>query len=319
MKNEELGKAIADLNLQKLTGEQAEILLRCLPTAEEVASLQKHSKELDKLSEGDRFLYFLSTVERCETKLKLLIFMENYRDSIQNLQPQINSILTASGSIRSSVKLKKILEAILAFGNYMNSAKRGGAYGFKLSALDRLMDIRASNSPQTLLHFMADQFTQDFPAYNAFYADLLSIEAASTVSIQTLTTDVQELSNGLKLLEGEMKYFKGNKAIEDVYANASKAIEALQADFKNMSEMFSSLVSYFGEDPKTLESTEFFSYFTRFSKNYQTALKENEALAKQAAKPKPANTGKKVRGSYAAEKGAVDDVINEIRLKGFRR
>jgi len=43
---------------------------------------------------------------------------------------------------------------------------------------------------------------------------------------------------------------------------------------------------------------------------------QNE-IQNQNEKPAP---GKRVRGSYVgAEKGAVDDVINEIKLKGFRR
>lgn len=139
-----------------------------------------------------------------------------------------------------------------------------------------------------------------------------------------------------------MKYLKGNKQVEDFFSKATSKVTSLQADFANMTQK---TAAYFGEDPKTIETTEFFSHFLRFVKNYQAALKEIELLAKQAEKPKvcvssycfllfidslfnhlffsctiKAPPGKKVRGSYVgAEKGAVDDVINEIRLKGFRR
>jgi len=82
---------------------------------------------------------------------------------------QIHAVIAASVSIKSSQKLKKILEVtylfitehdvinacflclkkkryiflfllvrqiILALGNYMNSSKRGAVYGFKLQSLD---------------------------------------------------------------------------------------------------------------------------------------------------------------------------------------
>lgn len=48
----------------------------------------------------------------------------------------MDSVIAASKSVTSSDHFKKVLEVILAFGNYMNSSKRGGAYGFKLQSLD---------------------------------------------------------------------------------------------------------------------------------------------------------------------------------------
>ena len=41
-------------------------------------------------------------------------------------------------SIRNSVRLKKVLELILALGNYMNSNRKGVAAGFKIQSLSRV-------------------------------------------------------------------------------------------------------------------------------------------------------------------------------------
>lgn len=65
-----------------------------------------------------------------------MIFIGNFNETIRTLTPQLAAVIAASMSIKSSQKLKKVLEVILAFGNYMNSAKRGAAYGFKLQSLD---------------------------------------------------------------------------------------------------------------------------------------------------------------------------------------
>ena len=65
-----------------------------------------------------------------------MIFVGNFNDNALSLTPQIAAIIAASMSIKSSAMLKKILEVILAFGNYMNSAKRGAVYGFKLQSLE---------------------------------------------------------------------------------------------------------------------------------------------------------------------------------------
>jgi len=319
MKLEDLTKAINQLDTNQLKGDLAELLLKCIPTPEEVAALVPYERQPERLAEGDRFILFLTKVDRLETKLKAIAFMDNFDEDASAVEPQLNSVIASAGSLRSSVKLKKIFEVILAFGNYMNSAKRGGAYGFKLSALDRLTDVKDSQDGHTLLLFLVEVVSRDFPAYNAFTADLLSLEAASVVSLPTITAEIQELVTGLKVLEGELQHIKGSKPLEAFFTKSSTRVTAIQTDFKNMTDLFQQTCLYFGEDPKAMEITDFFSYFLRFTRSYQTCLKDIQQRAKLAEKPKPP-TGKKVRGSYAgAEKGAVDDVINEIRLKGFRR
>jgi len=112
-----------------------------------------------------------------------------------------------------------------------------------------------------------------------------------------MAADIQELVNGYKLLDGEFKYLKGNKSIEvyslliiikiksgsnslfflkkiikEFHQKAGTHIETIQGDFKKMNEMYQSLVVYFGEDPKLVDSTEFFSIFLRFSRSYQVLL-----------------------------------------------
>ena len=47
------------------------------------------------------------------------------------------------------------VQIILAFGNYMNSSKRGGVYGFKLQSLDIVSYGRVLSKlpPCTFMHF----------------------------------------------------------------------------------------------------------------------------------------------------------------------
>ena len=53
----------------------------------------------------------------------------------------MDAVIAASKSVVSSEHLKKVLEVILAFGNYMNSSKRGGAFGFKFQSLDIVSEL----------------------------------------------------------------------------------------------------------------------------------------------------------------------------------
>lgn len=65
-----------------------------------------------------------------------MIFIGSFPETHVTLLPQIAGVIAASMSIKSSNNLKRVLEVVLAFGNYMNSSKRGAVYGFKLQSLD---------------------------------------------------------------------------------------------------------------------------------------------------------------------------------------
>lgn len=72
-----------------------------------------------------------------------------------------------------------MLEIILAFGNYMNSAKRGPAYGFKLQSLDTLVDTKSSDRSICLLHFIVDTIRSKMPEIMNFDSELMYIDKAA--------------------------------------------------------------------------------------------------------------------------------------------
>ena len=69
----------------------------------------------------------------------------------------MQAVLEGSKEVQRSKRLKRMLEIILAFGNYMNRGQRGNAVGFKLLSLTRISDTKSScNKNVTLLHYIAD-------------------------------------------------------------------------------------------------------------------------------------------------------------------
>ena len=54
-----------------------------------------------------------------------------------------------------SRRLKKLLELVLALGNYMNRGQRGNAVAFKMVSLNKIIDTKSSISKNmTLLHYI---------------------------------------------------------------------------------------------------------------------------------------------------------------------
>ena len=93
-------------------------------------------------------------------------FMASFDENVKNVRPQIETITYASKSLRGSTKMKKVLEFILAFGNYMNSTKKGPCYGFRLQSLDSLTITKSSDKKQHILHYIADLVHSRFVLMN---------------------------------------------------------------------------------------------------------------------------------------------------------
>ncbi|VDO12879.1 unnamed protein product [Rodentolepis nana] len=69
----------------------------------------------------------------------MLCFEKLNEESNASLNPsptKISAVNLASFNLKKSEKFKRLLELILAFGNYMNSCRRGVAYGFRLQSLE---------------------------------------------------------------------------------------------------------------------------------------------------------------------------------------
>ena len=118
-----------------------------------------------------------SSVKRFEKKLNIMSYMSSFDENITSLRPQIAIVTSASRNLKANVKIKKVLEIILAFGNYMNSSKKGPCYGFKLSSLDSLTISKSGADKQrNLLHYIVDLINQKYPDLRNFYNEITFVK-----------------------------------------------------------------------------------------------------------------------------------------------
>ena len=109
-------------------------------------------------------------VTHYEQRLRTLHYKKRFTIWLGELRPKIQAVLEASKEVQRSKRLKRMLELILAFGNYMNRGQRGNALGFKLNSLTRIADTKSScNKNMTLLHFMADTCEQKVSVLSGYH------------------------------------------------------------------------------------------------------------------------------------------------------
>ncbi|XP_004923649.1 formin-like protein isoform X1 [Bombyx mori] len=307
--------AVNNLDLKQLPLESVEILQRMVPTEAEQKAYKEYvaeKKNINLLTEEDKFLMQLAKVERISAKLSIMSYMGNFFDNIHLITPQIHAIISGSSSVKSSQKLRNVLEIILAFGNYLNSSKRGPAYGFKLQSLDTLMDTKSTDKRISLLHYIVATVRQNFPELMNFDTELLYIDKAAQVSLENVVGDVCELERGMEAVRRECERAHGH-VLRDFLNNAADKLRRLRAETKHAQDSFASCVEYFGEAPRGCDANAFFSLLVRFTRAFKQADAENEQRRRleQAAQADNADPNK----SKQAQKKQQDAVINELKTK----
>ncbi|XP_067880695.1 formin-like protein 3 isoform X4 [Heterodontus francisci] len=281
---EEICRAIQMYDLKTLPLDFVECLNRFLPLENEVKLLRQYEKErkpLDDLSNEDRFMLQFSKIERLPQRMTIMTFVGNFVENIQMLNPQLNAIIAASASIKTSQKLKRMLEIILALGNYMNSSKRGAVYGFKLQSLDLLLDTKSTDRKLTLLHYIAIVIKQKYSNIATFWSELHFIDKAAAVSLENVLLDVKEMGHNMELVKRESSMHEHNVVLKDFLSQNEGKLEKLQKDSRTAQATYNKVVEYFGENPKTTPPSVFFPVFVRFVKSYREAEQENELRNKQ--------------------------------------
>ncbi|XP_067832798.1 formin-like protein 3 [Heptranchias perlo] len=351
---EEICRAIQMYDLKTLPLDFVECLNRFLPLENEVKLLKQYEKErkpLDDLSNEDRFMLQFSKIERLAQRMTIMTFIGNFSENIQMLNPQLNAIIAASASVKASQKLKRMLEIILALGNYMNSSKRGAVYGFKLQSLDLLLDTKSTDRKLTLLHYIAIVVKKKYSNIATFWSELHFIEKAAAVSLENVLLDIKEMGHNMELVKRESSMHDHNVVLKDFLSQNEGKLEKLQRDSKTAQEAYNKVVEYFGESPKTTPPSVFFPVFVRFVKSFREAEQENELRKKQeqALREKmlaqeaklqqdqksPCHRNKRQqqeliaelrrrqvkdhRPVYEGKDGTIEDIITDLRSQPYRR
>ena len=183
--------------------------------------------------------------------------------------------------MKSSKKFKQLLEVILAFGNYLNSSKRGPAYGFRIQSLDTLLDTKSTDKKISLLHYIVSTVRQHFPDLLNFDSELFSIDKASQVSLENVIADVNELEKGMEVVRKEVEQrakTTQNLVLKDFLTNSEDKLKKISADTKVAQQSFVECLEFFGESSRNPDANAFFSLLVRFVKAFKVSRREKSSV-----------------------------------------
>ncbi|CAG8744722.1 14851_t:CDS:2, partial [Cetraspora pellucida] len=180
---------------------------------------------------------------------------------------------------------------ILLIGNYMNgSGNKGGAYGFKIQSINKLVDTKAAKSSSiTLLHFLADTVETKLPNVLSFVDEIAECGSACRVSQQEMTNEYRQMGTLLNDLAIELQKHFGDEVelekndkfpeiMKEFVVMSQKKFEDLQMKYTSMEVAYKDVVAYFGEDSKNTKPDEFFGIFKTFLTSFERVRTDNKAI-----------------------------------------
>ncbi|XP_044009291.1 disheveled-associated activator of morphogenesis 1 isoform X2 [Aphidius gifuensis] len=292
MSDNEITRTIISMDQQNILHiDMVEQLLKYIPSSEEAALLDMNQKELQ--SRADCFLYQISKVPHYEQRLRSLHYKKKFSASISELTPRMRAVLEASRQVARSRRLRKLLELVLALGNYVNRGNaRGNAYGFRLASLNRLVDTKSSCSKgTTLLHYLVQILESRFRDVLEIEEDMPHVRTAARVSMADLQKEVANLKNGLQDVQREIEFHRGQvqvlqgdmflPSMRDFQAQATCRLAEAEDLFQDMKTRFDRAVRLFGEDSAGVQPDEFFGIFENFLQAFAEARQDVENMRRK--------------------------------------
>ncbi|CAE6090280.1 unnamed protein product [Arabidopsis arenosa] len=289
--------AVMAMDESTLDVDQIENLINLFPTKEDMEFLKTYTGDKGTVAKSEQYFQELMKVPRVESKLRVFSFKIQFGTKITELINGLNAVNSACEEVRTSQKLKEIMENILCLGNILNQGTvRGSAVGFKLDSLLILSNTRAANSKMTLMHYLCKVLASKASHLLDFHKDLESLESASKIQLKLVAEEIQAITKGLETLNQELTASESDGPVSQVFRKLLKDfISTAETQVATVSSLYSSvgrnadaLAHYFGENPNHYPfekvTTTLFNFIRLFKKAHEENVKQAELEKKKAAK-----------------------------------
>ncbi|XP_055006230.1 LOW QUALITY PROTEIN: delphilin [Boleophthalmus pectinirostris] len=282
---EELRDVLMNMSTDRLEPAHIKQLLLYAPDQDEVSLYQQYDQDPGKLSPPDHFIYQMLRVPEYKTRLRSLHFKTTLQEKMEEMKVAFDYVFKASVELRSSKKLAKILEFVLAMGNYLNNGqpKSNRTTSFKINFLTELSTTKTVDGKSTFLHILAKSLCQHFPELLNFSRDLTTVPLAAKVNQRIITTELSDLQSTVQDIRAACVKLpptpedKFSSVMSSFLENSHPSIQSLESLQSRAMEEFAKVVSYFGEDSKTTSTESFFGIFADFISKFERALTETQS------------------------------------------
>jgi len=297
----EIKTAILDLDDSVLASEEIFNLSQYYPTPAELKLLEPHTQNIPQnLGNPEKFFIVIKDISGYQLRLKTFHFKLMFYERFNDLKKSVETLLRANKEVRENLQFIKILEIILAFGNFLNcSTNRGGAFGFKIQTILKLIELPSHSDPKkTILHYIIEYTEENVPEILNFYQSFETIEKASLLDLQGLQEDMNFLKKGNIeidefLLSKDSDTGQYKKIMSHFVSTAKNLTSKLDTLYNAGLDGYTKLIHSFGEHDLTIQ--DFFGTLDKFCLSFvKTKFEIQDSKAALKQKQFPQNTRSKI-------------------------
>ncbi|CAM9697692.1 unnamed protein product [Chrysoparadoxa australica] len=314
MSPESLQAAIMAMDSTVLDADRLIALRGVAPSSTVLPALKNYEGDMSKLDEVTKFMVLTARIPRYMAKLDCFMFTQSFWHDVQSLQNQIKNVHLQLTQILDSPKLHRMLEVVLAMGNFLNEGTpNGNATGIKLSSLLKLGTVKTMDKRGSLLSFFCRWMQRTEPEVLQLREEM--DPDAGMMDLSQLRGAVNAMQRGFTLVDTQIKVAEAApveegdnflSCMKQFSGDTSGTLEVLEAGLEQAEAKFQETAGFYGEDCKRLTTTELFTMINNIIRTVESGVeetkrqdeieqrrKEKEAAAtKMRATARPAGTAK---------------------------
>ncbi|XP_053102654.1 protein diaphanous homolog 1 [Hemicordylus capensis] len=325
MPYEKIKNIILEVDEATLSESMLQNLIKLLPNPEQLKMIAELKEEYKDLAEPEQFGVVISSVPCLRPRLSAILFKLQFPEQVEMIKPQIVSVTAACEEVRKSESFSSLLSIILMMGNYMNAGSmNAGAFGFNISFLGKLKDVKSGDQKLTLLHFLADICEMQHPEVLTFPDELIHVEKACQVPALEIRKNLDMIKKQISELRCDIDSFPSTTDEKDKFIEkmtsflkeAQEQYEKLRMMHSNMENQYMELGQYFLFDSNKIPIEEFFTDLHNFKNLFLQALKENQRRRETEEKMRRAKLAKEKAEKERQEKQQKREQLIDMNAEG---
>ena len=293
----EISDAIEQYDLKVLTQDICDLLLPIMPNEAEIKEVATFNGDvLQDLAICDQFVLIISGIIGYKERIKTILFKYNYLEDYLVISKEIKRVFKVFKFLKEDKNLQRLLEVMLALGNYMNGGSfRGGAFGYTLASLVKFSDTKSNG--YTFIDYTVKFIYEQIKEPKVFEV-LKKLKKFDKMQYQSIVEGVKQMENRWKDVQALKKIITEKKDelleedksvsfLNDFYKDAEEKIKEIKTKFEKIDKDYEGIAKFFGEKADKFTLVQFVDTFRKFKKDlFESEKKYREKIERQNKKKK---------------------------------